>query len=326
MTITPFTTVPVIDIAPFLHGDTAAKRAAAREVAQACETIGFLYIDGHGFDPALVDRAQAAARAFYALPEEEKRKVDMNRFPNHRGYVGEFHGTPGSRQEYARWESFKVGFETPADDPEFRAGVRFYGPNAWPEQPAEFRPAMEAYYGAMLGLMRTMFGLFAAALDLDEDHFRRWTGKPASIMNVNHYRGRGAAADGVPTGVGAHSDYECFAILWQDGSGGLQLQNQAGDWIDALPVPGTFVINIGDMMAHWSNDRFASTKHRVVYGGEGDRLSIAFFGNCDYSTPVACLPTCTGPGNPPKHAPTTVGEHLLASVKRAYTYVDAYKD
>ena len=155
---------------------------------------------------------------------------------------------------------------------------------------------------------------------------RSWTGKPASIMNVNYYRGRGAAADGVPTGVGAHSDYECFAILWQDGSGGLQLQNQAGDWIDVPPVPGTFVINIGDMMAHWSNDRFASTKHRVVYGGEGDRLSIAFFGNCDYSTPVACLPTCAGPGNPPKYAPTTVGEHLLASVKRAYTYVDAYKD
>lgn len=322
----PFTAVPVIDIAPFLAGDAAAKRAVARKVAEACETIGFLYIAGHGFDDGLVARAADAARRFYALPEEDKRRVDMNRFPNHRGYVGEFHGEPGSRREYARWESYKVGFETSADDPEFRAGVRFYGPNAWPAAPADFQPAMEAYYGAMLGLMRTMFRLFAAALELEEDHFLKWTAKPASIMNVNHYKGRGAAADGVPTGIGAHSDYECFAILWQDGSGGLQLQNQAGDWIDAPPVPGTFVINIGDMMAHWSNDRFASTKHRVVYGGAGDRLSIAFFGNCDYTTPVACLPTCTGPGNPPKYPPTTVGEHLLASVKRAYTYVDAYKD
>jgi isopenicillin N synthase-like dioxygenase len=321
----PFTSVPVIDIAPFLSGDAADKRTVADAVARACETIGFLYIDGHGFDPALIDRASAAARAFYVLPDDEKRKVEMNRFPNHRGYVGQFHGKPGSRHDFARWESFKVGFETPRDDPEFQAGVRFYGPNAWPTEPADFQPAMEAYYAAMLALSRTLFRLFACALDLDEEHFIPFTGKPASIMNVNHYLGRGNTGSDQPTGLGAHSDYECFAILWQDGSGGLQLQNQAGDWIDAPPIPGTFVINIGDMLAHWSNDRFASTQHRVVYGGEGNRLSIAHFANCDYTTPVACLPTCTGPGNPPKYAPTTVGEHLITSVKRAYSDVEAYK-
>jgi isopenicillin N synthase-like dioxygenase len=325
VTAQPFTSVPVIDIAPFLGGDGAARRAVARAVAHACEEVGFLYIAGHGFDGDLIERAARAARGFFALPEEAKRRVDMNLFPNHRGYVGAVQGEPDDPIGYRRWESFKVGFETPADDPEFLAGVRFYGPNAWPEAPADFRPAMEAYYRAMLGLARTLFRLFAAALDLDESHFLPWTAKPASIMNVNHYRGTVTAGSPVPSGLGAHSDYECFAILWQDGSGGLELLNQAGQWIAAPPLPGTFVINIGDIMAHWTNDRFASTKHRVVHGGAADRLSIAFFGNCDYSTSVACLPTCTDAARPPKYPPTTVGEHLLASVRRSYAYVDAYK-
>ncbi len=316
-----FTEVPVIDIGPFRSGIVSAKREVARRVAHACEDVGFLYISGHGLDPRYLADASHAARQFYALPEAEKRKVEMDRQPNHRGYVATPVGTRREDQGGEQFESFKVGFDTAEDDPEFLAGVRFYGPNAWPEQPVEFRTAVGAYYGEMLRLSRTVFQLFAAALDLDEDYFLPWTHKPASIMNVNFYRG-GAGS----SGIREHSDFECFTILWQDDSGGLELKNQAGEWIAAPPIPDTFVINIGDIMARWTNDRFACTPHRVIHKGAGDRLSIAFFANCDYSTPVECLPVCHGPGNPPKYPATTVGEHLLASVRQAYGHVAAYKD
>ena len=322
---TAFVSVPVVDIGPFLHGDADARAAVALEVACACEQVGFLYIGGHGISSELEERASAAARAFYALPEAEKRQVEMDRQPNHRGWVRQMSGGDGGADGLLRWESFKVGFETPADDPDFLAGVRFYGPNAWPARPPEFRVAIGDWYAAMLDLSRAMFRLFAAALELPEDTFTRWTRRPASIMNVNYYPGaltRGE--DREPSGLVSHSDYECFAILWQDGNGGLELMNAAGEWIAAPPVPGTFVINIGDIMARWTNDRFASTRHRVVHRGERDRLSIAFFGNCDYHTKVACLPTCHGPDNPPRYPPTTVGEHLLASVRNAYSNVKAY--
>ena len=143
-------------------------------------------------------------------------------------------------------------------------------------------------------------------------------------MNVNHYPGRERLGDRQASRLGEHSDYECFAILWQDGSGGLEVRNAAGEWIAAPPLAGSFLINIGDIMARWTNDRFASTVHRVVHRGEHGRLSIAFFGNCGYHTPVVCLPTCRDAANPPRYPPTTVGEHLLASVRHAYGYVDAY--
>ena len=322
---TAFTQVPVIDIAPFAEGDAPARRRVADEVVRACEDVGFLYVSGHGVAPDILDNATRAARAFYALPDAEKRKVDMDRLPNHRGYVSTLAGTREGGGEGEQYESYKVGFDTGADDPEFLAGVRFYGPNAWPARPPEFEPALGRYYDEMLGLSRVIFRLFAVALDLEEDHFAAWTRKPASIMNVNHYRG-GGADTGTPSGIREHSDYECFTILWQDANGGLELKNQAGDWIQAPPIDGTFVINIGDIMARWTNDRFACTPHRVIYRGRNDRLSIAFFANCAYSTPVECLPNCHGPDNPPKYPPTTVGEHLLEQVRQAYSHVEAYKE
>ncbi len=321
---TPFTQVPIVDIAPFREGDVEAKRKVAQDVARACEEVGFLYIAGHGIAAELIAEAAAAARGFYNLPEDEKRKVEMDRQPNHRGYVLTKHGQRDASGEGERYESFKVGFATSADDPEFLAGVRFYGPNAWPEEPAEFRPAVDRYYNEMLGLSRTIFQLFASALELEENYFLPWTHKPASIMNVNHYRG--GSSDDAPSGIREHSDYECFAILWQDSNGGLEVKNQAGDWVPAPPIDGTFVINIGDIMARWTNDRFACTPHRVIYQGDNNRLSIAYFANCDYSTPVECLPVCHGPGNPAKYPPTTVGEHLLAQVRQSYAHVEAYKD
>ncbi|MGH6953828.1 MAG: isopenicillin N synthase family dioxygenase [Alphaproteobacteria bacterium] len=319
----PFTAVPMIEIGPYLAGGPAERRAVARQVAAAAEHVGFFYVRGHGVPEAVIERAFAASRRFFALPLEEKRAVDIAITPNHRGYMGAYGATPDPATGGPDLnEVFKVGLETGRDDPAFRGGNILYGPNAWPSGLPGFREAMYGYYEAILALAARMFGLFALALDLPEDHFAGRLGKPASVMNVLHYPPADPANPAKTSGVGAHSDYECFAILAQDSVGGLEIRNQAGAWVPAPPVAGSFVVNIGDMMARWTNDRFASTMHRVITRSGRDRYSIAFFGNCDFDTPVSCLESCQGPGNPPRYPPTTVGEHLMASIRRVFHYLE----
>ncbi len=317
----PFETIPVIDIAPYLDGDGAARAAVAGKVARAAEEVGFLYVAGHGVAPAVIESAFAQSRRFFTQPPAAKMAVDIARTPNHRGYQSLYGAVaePGARRELN--EAFKVGPEGASDDPDFLAGDIIYGPNVWPDLGPAFRAGIYGYYEAMTALARRMFGLFALALDLPEDWFADKLERPASIMNVLHYPGSDPDNPDVTSGIGAHSDYESFAILKQDEVAGLEVRNQAGVWVPAPPIPGTFVINIGDMLARWSNDRFACTMHRVVNTTGRERYSIAFFANCNTHTEVRCLPSCHGPDNPPKYPPTTVGAHWLASVRAVYRYL-----
>jgi len=322
-----FTGIPVIDIAPFRDGGPqargqVARGQVARAVAEACERVGFLYIAGHGVPETTIAAAADAARRFFELPAEEKRRVHLGRSPNHRGWMAprEMTNDPAAGADLR--EAYKVGLELPADDPDVRAASRFYGPNVWPQAPGDFRPAIEAYYAAMLDLARTLFRVFAASLDLPEEHFLPLTAKPLSILNLNYYP-VDPAAPKTASGTGAHTDPECFAVLWQDAVGGLQIQNQAGAWIAAPPIPGTFVINIGDVLARWTNDRFRSTRHRVVNPSGRARQSMAFFGNCGYHTRIACLDTCLAPGAMPKYPPIVLGEHFEAMVRKVFHYARA---
>ena len=311
--------IPLIDLAPFLAGDAAARRVVARTVAEACERIGFLYVANHGVPESTIATAADAARRFFELPPEQKGEVHLGKSPNHRGWMGPREMTNDPMAGADLREAYKVGFELPADDPDVRTAARFHGPNVWPRAPDDFRPAVTAYYASMLGLARTLFRVFAASLDLPEEHFLPLTGKPLSILNLNYYpidpRDRA-----LPSGTGAHTDPECFAILWQDGVGGLEIQNPQGNWIAAPPIPGTFVINIGDVMARWTNDRFRSTRHRVNNRSGGVRQSMAFFGNCGYHTRIACLDTCLAPGTVPKYPPIVLGDHFAALIQRVFHY------
>jgi isopenicillin N synthase-like dioxygenase len=306
---TPFEAVPIIDIAPYLDGDEAARVAVARQVARAAEEVGFLYVAGHGVAPGIIEGAFAQSRHFFAQPLAAKMAIDMGGTPNHRGYQGLYAAATEVGAQSELHEAFKVGPEGAPDDPDFLVGNIVYGPNAWPDIGPAFRHGVYGYYEAMTALARRMFGLFALALDLPEDWFEDKLERPASIMNVLHYPASDPDNPDVTSGIGAHSDYECFAILKQDDVGGLELCNQAGVWIPAPPIPGAFVINIGDMLARWSNDRFACTMHRVVNTTGRERYSIAFFANCNAHVEVRCLPSCHGPDNPPKYPPTTIGAH-----------------
>ena len=324
MTLKAFARVPLIDLAPYFAGDEATRRKVGEELTRACEEVGFLYLANHGVDAGLIRRTVKTSFDYFHRPAEEKRALHLNLTPNHRGYVGPLEVSPDVKKGADVREVFKVAHATPADDPDYRAGNVIYGPNVWPKQPREFEPAVSAYYAAMEKLAREMFRLFALGLGLAEDYFLPMVTKPASVMNINFYAATAPGEAG--SGIGAHSDYEAFAILWQDSIGGLEVENAAGDWIPVPPIEGSFVVNIGDLMQRWTNGRFSATRHRVNNRSGRERLSIAYFGNVDYATEIRCLPVCAGPDDPPRFPVTTAGRHLMEAILRTYPDLPKYRN
>ena len=303
--------IPLIDFAPFLHGGAAGRRAVAEEVRNACQTIGFLYLRNHGVPETSIAATLAAAHRFFNLPEQVRLDPDILTTPTRtRGYM-----TLGSRH-YAGtgapdlMEAFKVQQELPPDDPDIVTGGRGHELNRWPIGEAAFRATVLAYFDAMTRLSHALLRAFALALELEEDYFLASFRKPQTQLSLLHYPPQPPAAPEDEYGIRPHADATAFTILYQDEVGGLQVQSANGGWIHAPPIPGTYVINIGDMMARWTNDRFASTKHRVFNRSGRERYSLPFFGIPDYDAVVECLPTCQSADNPAKYPPLKVGDFI----------------
>jgi isopenicillin N synthase-like dioxygenase len=179
---------------------------------------------------------------------------------------------------------------------------------------------MQGYYDEMVELGRLMLGAFAEALGLDADFFAPWLGVTMTTLGPLHYPPQVGRITEGRIGAGAHTDYGCLTLLHQDVSGGLQVKRRDGVWIDAPPVPGSFVVNIGDMMERWTNGVFCSTPHRVVNVSGGERYSLPFFFDPDFYAPVACLPTCLRVGEVARFAPTTAGQHMLDMIAASFEY------
>jgi isopenicillin N synthase-like dioxygenase len=315
-----FTEIPVIDIAGLFSADAAARRDCGRAIGAACRDVGFFYVVNHGIAQPRIEEVFAAARRFFALPETEKMAVALARSPFMRGYFpleGEVLD-PALGADYK--EGFDMALDLPLDDPAVVARKPLHGPNQWPARPAEFRRVVQGYFDDLVELGRALSRGFALSLDLPEDFFTRRMRRPTAILRLLRYppNPQAAAMAQAQPGCGAHSDYGYLTILAQDAVGGLQVQNRAGKWIDARPVPGAYVCNIGDMMAQWTNDRFAATQHRVVSSPDRERFSIPFFFHPDFDTEVACLPSCQSADNPPRYAPTTTGAHIMRRLQEAY--------
>ena len=319
----PLDQVPVIDFGPFLSGGVEARREVARKVGHACRHIGFFYVVNHGIAPELVERAFAEAKRFFDLPAERKQRISIENSSCHRGYfaMGGENLDPAKQTEAGDFkEGLKIGRDLPPDHPLVAAGTPLHGPNQWPEDLPGWREAMEAYYGALVGLGREIMHAFALALELDEGFFDAMLTGPMATLGPLHYPPQEGLITQRRIGAGAHTDFGCLTILAQDEAGGLQVQNSDGIWVDAPPVAGGFVVNIGDMMARWTNDLFASTRHRVVNVSGRDRYSMPFFFDPNFDADLICLPTCAGPGNPPRYPPTTGGRHLLEMIDATFDY------
>jgi isopenicillin N synthase-like dioxygenase len=317
--------VPIIDISCFAAGSMHDKQAIARLVDQACRDIGFLIISGHGIDKPLMDRMRDVSRRFFDLPLAEKMRVARPAMDVARGYIGlEDESVGRSRDQTAVAgdlnESLMIG---PVDLPDPAYGLapaagRHFAPNIWPAEPADLQPIWTGYYRAMGELARTLMRIFALALNLEEHHFDDKVDRHISRLRVRNYPAQDKPPQPGQIRAGAHSDYGSLTILaTEDRPGGLQVFNAAGEWVDVPIVPDCFIINIGDLMARWTNDRWVSTLHRVVNPpldarAESRRQSIVFFHNPNYDARIECLPTCRPDGVPAKYPPTTSGEHLRA--------------
>jgi len=197
------------------------------------------------------------------------------------------------------------------------------GQNVWPEGLPGFRSSVLAYYHAVIRLGQALFPLFALALDLPESFFDDKTTKPAAIMRLLHYPPQPAKPLDRVLGIGAHTDYECFTILWQDEVGALQVMNTAGKWIDAVPIEGTLVLNLGDQFARWTNDVFKSTVHRAINKSGRERYSIPLFFGTDYNVKLEPLPSCVSEDNPPKYEVITAGDYVKSRLEATYAHSKA---
>ena len=315
----PLLDVPVIDIAPFLRGAPADKARVAEQVGRACRDIGFLVIQGHGIDPVLSERMRAVSRAFFDLPLAEKARVARPAKDVARGYIAlDEESLARSRDPGAYGsdlnESLMIG---PVDRPpaayaDTLAAGRHFAPNLWPEHPAELREAWTAYYRTMGSLAASLMRIFALALGLPEGFFDARIDKHISRLRVRNYPAQRAAPAPGQIRAGAHSDYGSLTILaTEDKPGGLQVCNGAGEWVDVPIVDDCLIVNIGDLLARWTNDTWVSTLHRVVNppagtGAESRRQSLVFFHNPNHDAVIESLV----PGAPAKYPRTTSGEHL----------------
>jgi isopenicillin N synthase-like dioxygenase len=312
--MTPFTSVPIVDISGLRSPEPAERARVAAEIGKAAREVGFLYISGSGIDELRFDRMLAATKEFFALPVEEKMRSYIGLSRCHRGFVpvgeeGVENGMPDLK------EAFDTALDLPADDPDYLAGNPMLGPNTWPDLPG-FAEAVTDYYEAVLEVGHLLLRAFAVALGEDPDVFSRHATKTPSQLRLVHYPYNPDAQDGL--GIGAHTDYECFTLL-KPTAPGLEVLNGAGEWIDVPPVPGTFVVNIGDLLELWTNGAFVATSHRVRRVVE-ERYSFPLFFNVDYDTEVRPLPQFTAPEATQRPA-LKAGEHLFAQTSQTFAYL-----
>ncbi|WP_213771759.1 2-oxoglutarate and iron-dependent oxygenase domain-containing protein [Bradyrhizobium sp. dw_78] len=311
--------LPIIDIGGLSSSAPSDRKAVGQRLRAACLDNGFFYIANHGVPVDLIDALFDQTRRFFDRPVAAKQAVDKSLSFCQRGYEPLRAQTLEAGAPPDLKESFYIGPELPLDDPRVVARRFNHGPNQWPAAMPDFRPVTEAYFNIMLGLSRTLMGGLALALDLDEDYFAAYCTNPHATLRLLHYPPQPANAAPGEKGAGAHSDFGGLTLLLQDRIGGLQVQGNTRDqWIHATPIPGTFVVNLGDMIARWTNDRFRSTVHRVVNASGRERYSVPFFFSGNPDQEVECLPSCLEDGDVPKYPRTTVEGHLREMYRRTY--------
>ncbi len=316
----PFEEIPVIDVAGLVRRDPAAEVAAALAIGDACRDIGFFYVTDHGIPQPLIDAVFAEAARFFALPLDRKLAIHIRDSPNHRGYFPLQEELTDPALDGDLKEGFDMALELPADDPDVLAGKSLHGPNNWPADLPGFRDTLTQYYDVMVGLGRTLCRAYAISLDLSPDFFVDKLSQPVAQLRLLRYPPQTGPVTPRQLGAAAHSDYGCVTMLAQDTVGGLQVRNGAGQWIEAPPMPGTFVCNIGDMMGRWTNDRFSATRHRVINRSGRERYSVPFFFDPNFDVEVRCLDSCHGPDDPPRYPPIKCGDYLVSRFNDTFAY------
>ncbi|MEQ9349547.1 MAG: 2-oxoglutarate and iron-dependent oxygenase domain-containing protein [Alphaproteobacteria bacterium] len=339
--------IPVIDLTPVGAGGADAAHVA-RRIDEVCRDLGFLVLTGHGVPAAVIDRCRQTARAFFDLPLDRKLAVRSADPAYPYGYLpvaveglaqslGKV--TPGDLKESLSIGPFDA---TPADAPRHAAAAYFFAPNLWPAAPPDLRAAWTDYFDHLLALAHRLVDLFALALELPPESFRPAFRRPLSSLRAINYPALDAPPEPGQLRAGEHTDYGMLTILLaEDVPGGLQVRrpgvadNAPDAWIDVAPPAvanaDAFIVNIGDLLARWTNDRWVSTLHRVAVpppdaAGDTRRQSLVFFHNTDWDARIACLPTCLAPGEVPLYPPISADEHRRVKYQRTLAMANAAPD
>lgn len=312
--------IPVIDLGPFLAGQPGALARASAKVGRACEEVGFFTIANHGIDAAAVERAFAAARAFFDLPHEAKMRIEVCR--NQMGYIPIKTSvlrtsTINENTKADLNETYVARRERTASHPLVRAGRRMCGINRWPAELPEFRAATLGYMDTMEALARRMLALYATALGERPGHFDASFDDGNIACRVSHYPRQEAVEDNA-FGLAPHSDAGFITLLPQAKVPGLEIRLPSGRWIAAPSRPGTILVNSGETLARWTNDRYIATPHRVIPPRATDRISLPFFYNPHPDAVVDCIASCDTPEHPRKYAPMTYGEYHIWYITQNY--------
>jgi isopenicillin N synthase-like dioxygenase len=305
--------IPVIDFGPYFAGAPGALEALGKAVGDACDSVGFFYIRNHGVPEALIEGAFEQAKRFHALPLEEKLRLKLD--ANNVGYLPmnastHKHSTVHKATKPNQNESFFVTHDRAPDHPDRVAGKALRGGNYWPDGLPGFRETVMEYFHALRALGDRMLPAFAAALGLPADHFAPlFAEENHATLRMLHYPP--TKLEDNDFGTGPHTDNSFLTILARMEVPGLALGLPSGEWIVPPLIPGTLLVNIGNMLRRMTNDRFLSTPHGVIVEGEKDRYSLAYFHSPNPYWTIAVLPTCTGPGNPPKYPPALYADLIL---------------
>jgi isopenicillin N synthase-like dioxygenase len=311
-------TITPLDLTPFRQGTDADRIEVARRFDAACRETGFLVISGHGVSEPSQQALYDAGQSFFDLEADEKLKIRRTHHEQNRGFIpyGEerlvrMHGGD-SPPDYK--EVFAIGPCNTPEEPYYTgdAGYPNFAANIWPDRPTALKSAMETYFAEISKLTETLMQVAATALGLETDWFEDKIDRHTSHLRLLHYPPPAHQPEEGQLRCGPHTDLGAVTILRNEAvPGGLEVRSLDGEWIAAPAIPNTFIVNIGDLMARWTNDRWVSTPHRVALPpvdaiNRSRRLSIAYFLRPNYDAEIACIPGCAGPEQPARYAPTTL--------------------
>lgn len=313
--------IPVIDYGPYFAGEPGALQALAQQVRDACERVGFFYILNHGVPQDTIDRAFAASRRFHALPLERKLALRLNE--NNIGYLAMNASVQGASTVHKATkpnqnESFFISHDRGPDHKGVLAGIPLRGRNQWPDDMPGLREDMMAYFHALSAMCDRMMPPFAVALDMPPDYFAPFFANEAHAnLRFLHYPPQADMSENT-FGTAPHTDNSFMTALARNDVPGLAVRLPSGEWFAPPVIPGTFLVNLGNMMRRWSNDRFLSTPHGVINETGADRYSIAYFHSPNPDSVIECLPSCVSADDPARYPPAVYRDLVLEFFRKNY--------
>jgi isopenicillin N synthase-like dioxygenase len=312
--------IPVIDLGPYLAGEPGALDRTAGQLRFALTEIGFYSIVNHGMPTALVREVYREVARFHALPLDEKLKIELDK--HNVGYLPMMGDTlrtsvVANVTKPNMSEAFFMARDLAADHPDVVADRRFRSANQWPAELPGFRDTLVTYCDALELLVKKLVRLYARALELPPTYFDTPFADFQYKLRATHYPSQPAAPED-EFGIAPHTDTSFLTLLAPNDVPGLAFRTRAGDWIDVPTTPDAFIVNGGQLLLRWTNDRFLATPHRAINRTGGERYALAFFCDAHIDWPVAAVPTCTGPDHPPKYETTYYTDYMIRYQARTY--------